>query len=96
MIQRIGVNVAKLVLLISAAMMITLGFLMDRHPVSLVQLAKVKVGDSAEQVKSTLGKPSSVNVEKDATIWVYSRMKWCIVNVHFDADHGVTKVEHDH
>ena len=87
---------AKLVLLISAAIMITLGFLMDRHPVSLVQLSNVKVGDSAEQVESTLGKPSSVNAEQDATTWVYSRMTWCIVYVHFDADHRVTKIEHDH
>lgn len=96
MMQRTAVSVAKLVLLISAAMLITLGFLMDRHPVSLVQLAKVKIGDSAEQVKSTLGKPSSVNVEQDATTWSYSQLTWCIVYVHFDADHRVTKVEHDH
>ena len=85
-----------------AGMMVMFGVLtlpvvaINGHAVPLRTLEKVKTGDSADTVRSMLGRPVAIRVSADGTKWLYSGPTWCHVTIQFGGDNRVQYVAHDH
>ena len=63
------------------------------HPVPLWGLNRVRVGMNEHQVKSALGRPTSI----DGTTWAYSSdWTFCYVTIAFSDSGKVREVVHDH
>jgi outer membrane protein assembly factor BamE (lipoprotein component of BamABCDE complex) len=65
---------------------------MEGHPVSIANLARVQVGMVGRDVEHLLGKPRTHN----GRLWTYSGSTWCVVRIRFDSNGFVSEIDHDH
>lgn len=64
------------------------------HPVSVIKLSQIQDGDSKARVRRILGSPTCKSY--GGSEWTYSSWTWCVIQIQFDSDGDVVRIDHDH